>query len=223
MLLNSQRNRLFQILSGSGLQPSDFKESMAGGWYRLELRNKPSSIYFHILRVKEDKEEIYQTTRRPGSSSTPDNKEISSYRAWDSSYTYSCTEEFSRWAASVKLEVDSPDLWAENAKALQLFSSSNSLASEGFSVSELGAVQGQLRMLVQNFEVSDLPDSVKERLIMIARTALLKADNFNKKDWQNWIAGAFANAVSSLGLDGKQIQEVVALVRQAFGGLFLQE
>jgi hypothetical protein len=68
-----------------------------------------------------------------------------------------------------------------------------------------------------------LPDEAKERLTVIARTSLLKADTFNKRDWRNWIAGAFANAVSSLGLNETQIQEIVALVRQAFGGLFLQE
>jgi hypothetical protein len=84
-------------------------------------------------------------------------------------------------------------------------------------------VQGQLRTLVQNFEASDLADEVKGKLTIIARTGLLKAVTFNKRDWQNWIAGAFANAVSSLGLDEKQIQEIIALVRQAFGGLFLQE
>jgi len=78
-------------------------------------------------------------------------------------------------------------------------------------------------MLIQNFDASDLPDEVKEKLVAIARTSLLKAETFNKKDWQNWIAGAFANAVSSLGLNETQIQEVVALVRLAFGGLFLQE
>jgi hypothetical protein len=84
MLLNTQRNRLFEILVEKGLQPSDFKESKSDGTYRIDLRDKPTSIYFLIARSKKDGEDFYQITKRPGLRELPDNKNLIFHRAWDS-------------------------------------------------------------------------------------------------------------------------------------------
>ena len=224
MLLTSQRNRLFQILAENGLQPSIFEEDKGNTWYRIRLRANLNEVFFTVNRNTKDKEDVYEITRRPGDLESPDRTHTRFCKVWSSDYNlYDCIDDFVNWVRLVKSEVDNTDLWDENTKALLLFSSNNIITPERFSISELGATQGQLRMLIQNFDASDLPDEAKEKLVAIARTALLKAEIFNKKDWQNWIAGAFANAVSSLGLDETQIQEIVNLVRMAFGGLFLQE
>lgn len=105
---------------------------------------------------------------------------------------------------------------------MQLFAAPDVLAAERFIIAELGAVQGQLRMLDQSFGRSGLPETAKLKLVEIIQAAILKIETLTKKDWQFWITGAFASAVVILELDEAQRQEVLALIRLAFGGLFLK-
>ncbi len=77
-------------------------------------------------------------------------------------------------------------------------------------------------MLAQLFETSELLREYQPELAELTQTAAVKAETFSKKDWQNWAKGAFGSAIVSLGLDEAQTQELLALVRLAFGGLFLR-
>ena len=222
MLLKSQSNQLFEILSENGLEPLDFTKSQGENWYQLEFSDSAKTLWFEVKQKEADEQgRNYTITKLPGQSPNLDKPTIAKEGYW-SNGGYGVVPEFKEWARAVKKEAAAPDLWAESTKALQLFTSSEAPAADRFMTSELGAVQGQLRMLGQSFSASELPEGAKQKLAEICQTAMIKAETFTKRDWQNWIAGAFANAVAALELDESQRQEVVALVRLAFGGLFLQ-
>ena len=78
-------------------------------------------------------------------------------------------------------------------------------------------------MLGNGFEAATLPEEARLKLIEITQSAATKAELLTKKDWQNWITGSFINAIIGLGLTPVQTQDVLALIRMAFGGLFLNE
>ena len=130
---------------------------------------------------------------------------------------------FHNWASAVKMEVEVPDLWLEATKTAELFAPTADHADDKFTRAELGAVQGQLRMLEHGFEAATLPEEARLKLVEITQTAATKAELLTKKDWQNWITGSFINAIVSSGLTPVQTQEVLNLIRMAFGGLFLNE
>ena len=78
-------------------------------------------------------------------------------------------------------------------------------------------------MLAQLFENSELLREHQTELAALTQNATVKADIFTKKDWQNWVKGAFVSVIVSLELSEIQAQELLALVRLAFGGLFLKQ
>lgn len=78
-------------------------------------------------------------------------------------------------------------------------------------------------MLAQLFDTSELLREHQTELAELTQTAAVKAETFTKKDWQNWIKGAFISVIASLELTEAQTQELLALVRLAFGGLFLKQ
>ena len=119
--------------------------------------------------------------------------------------------------------MQAPDLWLEATRAIKLFESATDPAADKFTIAELGALHGQLRMLGQLFENSELLRAHRQELAELTQTAAVKAETFTKKDWQNWVKGAFVTAITSLELDEAQVQELLALVRLAFGGLFLAQ
>ncbi|MBF9220391.1 hypothetical protein [Hymenobacter ruricola] len=222
-LLTSQRNELFQELAKAGLQPADFRESSAGpnSWYTVEFKDSGVGIKFSV-RLGDSKEDAeYFISKRPGNSSTPNKHEQLKARYWNS-HLEGCVYEFRQWAFDVKREIGIVNFWQEVTKAVQLFELAAEPAADKFTIAELGALHGQLRMLGHLFEASELLKERQAELAELTQSAAVKAETFTKKDWQNWIKGAFISAIASLELTEPQTQELLALIRLAFGGLFLK-
>ena len=78
-------------------------------------------------------------------------------------------------------------------------------------------------MLKQLFVTSELLRTHQNELAELTQMAAVKAEMFTKQDWQNWMKGAFVSIIVSLELSEEQSQELLALVRLAFGGLFLKQ
>ena len=220
MLLKTQRNQLFQELLDNELQPSDFNETMGDNWYRLETKASGKNLWFEIK--SQPKSSTYTIACLPGRPRA-DMPSSTNESDWTNERGYGAFIDFRSWAAAVKCEVEAPDLWLEITKAVQLFEAADDPAPDKFTISELGALHGQLRMLAQLFENSELLREHQTELAALTQTATVKADIFTKKDWQNWVKGAFVSVIVSLELSEIQAQELLALVRLAFGGLFLKQ
>ena len=199
-----------------GLQPNDFSESPSNGRYVIRC-GLNANFYFEIRESPTRTVGSYEISRKPGWPATPHNSNVSNASSWKNLLEY-----LSEWANAVKNELEIPDLWLETTKAVQLFEPVAELAADKFTISELGALHGQLRMLSQLFENSELLREHQTELAELTQTAAVKAETFTKKDWQNWMKGAFVSIIVSLELSEEQSQELLALVRLAFGGLFLK-
>lgn len=225
MLLKTQRNQLFQELIKIGLQPADFTETSGGGWYHMDCLKVSSALRFWVKQVKSIEGEgalEYLITCRPSRNNAPDTLSNEQVFAWNNGH-YGVLPSFRNWANAVKREIDSPDLWLEATKAVHLFESAADPSADKFTIAEIGALHGQLRMLGQLFENSELLQECQTELAELTQTAAVKAETFSKKDWQNWAKGAFGSAIGALELNEAQAQELLALVRLAFGGLFLKQ
>lgn len=223
MLLKSQRNQLFQELTIKGLQPVDFIEMSGDGWYSINS-NVESNIFFRIEQIQsKNKASKYIIRRRPGNYQTADTIHAEEATSWENGGHYDVLSPFRTWTEIVKRQTEAPDLWLEATKAVQLFESATEPNDEKFTIAELGAIHGQLRMLGLLFKDSELLQEYQTELAKLTQLAAVKAETFTKKDWQNWIKGAFISAIASLGLTEEHTQELLALVRLAFGGLFLKQ
>ena len=217
MLLKSQRNQLYQELLDKGLQATDFSESTGERWYKIRC-NPNHDFQFEIRDSPSRKIGSYEIVKKPGGLSNPHHLFAYNANSWNELIGL-----FNSWSLAVKDELDLPDLWLEATKAIQLFESAADPAASGFTIAELGALHGQLRTLTQLFENSELLREHQTELAALTQTATVKADIFTKKDWQNWVKGAFVSVIVSLELSEIQAQELLALVRLAFGGLFLKQ
>ena len=216
MFLKSQRNQLLEEIISQGLQPSDFSESTDGNGYRIKSKQN-LNFFFFITDSPNRTIGSYEITRKPGNWASIHNPQTMNISSWKA-----LVESLGDWASSVKAEVEIPDLWLEATKAVQLFESAADPAADKFTIAELGALHGQLRMLAQLFATSELLQEYLIELAGLTQTAAVKAETFTKKDWQNWIKGAFISAITSLKLTDEQTKELLILVRLAFGGLFLK-
>lgn len=218
MLLKSQRNSFFQTMLNLKLQPTDFEEAINPDFYCIKYKRGGDNLSFFIDYLKKDNTTFYRVTKRPGYSNKPETEAAFKFVDWKD-----VAHSFLNWAQDVKREVEVPDRWLESTKTAELFTPTADPADDKFTRAELGAVQGQLRTLEHSFETANLPEVAQQRLIEIAQTAAIKAELLTKKDWQAWIVGSFISAIISLGLTPIQAQDVLALIRMAFGGLFLNE
>ena len=218
MLLKSQRNQFFQTLLKLELHPSAFEEGVYSETYRIEYKKANENLSFYIDYLEKDNVSFYRVTKRPGYANKPETEASFKFRDWTDVYS-----SFLNWAQDVKREVEASDLWFEATKTAELFAQIADPADDKFNRAELGAVQGQLRMLESGFEAAMLPEEACVKLIEIAQTAASKAETLTKRDWQNWITGSFINAIIGLRLTPAQTQDVLALIRMAFGDLFLNE
>jgi hypothetical protein len=218
MLLKTQRNHFFQTLLKLELQPTAFEEAVDSESYRIKYKKPGENLSFYIDYLQKDNITFYCVAKRPGYSNKPEAEASFKFKDWKDVYA-----SFLNWAQDVKREVEASDLWLEATKTAELFAQTADPADDKFNRAELGAVQGQLRMLESGFEAAMLPEEARVKLIKIAQTAADKAETLTKRDWQNWITGSFINAIIGLKLTPAQTQDVLAFIRMAFGGLFLNE
>ena len=222
MLLKSQRNQLFKNFTIKGLQHIDFIETSGDGWYSINS-NVESNIFFRIEQIQsKNKASRYIIRRRPGNYQTADTTHVEEATSWENGGHYDVLSPFRTWTEIVKRQTEAPDLWLESTKAVQLFESATEPDDEKFTIAELGALHGQLRMLGLLFKDSELLQEYQTELAKLTQLVAVKAETFTKKDWQNWVKGAFVSIMVSLELSEAQAQELLALVRLAFGGLFLK-
>lgn len=210
MLLRSQRNLFFEMLQEAGINPINATEEQSENYYRVDVMVDDVECVFYVSLSRTDS---FEVSTNPGYSYGRDDFVV---EKWEE-----VVECFASWADRVHNELNAPDLWAEATKNAQLFAGTTEAPDNKFTRAELAEVQGQLRQLQQSFAASPLPEAARQKLIELTQTAAVKAEGLTKKDWQNWIIGGFISSITALALNPTQAQEVLKLVKAAFGGLFL--
>lgn len=211
MLLKSQRNQFFKILQEAGINPVAATEVHGDEFYRIDVMVDDVECSFFVSL---DRPDSFEVNLNPGNGYGSDDFAV---EQWEE-----VMDSFAVWAARVRNELATPDLWAEAAKTSQLFAPTTAPSDDKFTRVELAEVQGQLRLLQLSLTHAALPEAAKHKLIELTETAAVKAEGLTKKDWQNWIIGGFISAITALALNPTQASEVLKLVKAAFGGLFLR-
>lgn len=209
MLIRKQRNALYRILQVHGITPTELEELRDESSYELKASLENEEYFFYLKKGLT----VYELSIRPGKHGIT-NEEYP--RTWEE-----VVDIFDTWAKNLKEEISTTDLWAEATKTAQLFAPTAEPSDDKFNRTELAQVQGQLRLLQQSFAASALPEAAKRKLIELTQTTAVAAETHTKRDWLGILVGSFTGAVFSLALNPAQAQEVIKLVRAAFGGLFL--
>lgn len=216
LLLKTQANWLYEQLNQYNLAHQ--LDKLKHETYELKISSSNKKLPFHFVikyYISPNKPTLYDYTvlYNPGFDVNDERYDI---KGWGDLQTV-----FKQWLEYAKRELEAPDLWAEAAKTAQLFAGTTEAPDDKFTRTELAAVQGQLRQLQQSFAAAALPEAARQKLIELTETAAVKAEGLTKKDWQNWIIGGFISSITALALNPTQAQEVLKLVKAAFGGLFL--
>ncbi|GAB3241658.1 hypothetical protein GCM10027346_37340 [Hymenobacter seoulensis] len=212
MLTKTQRNQLVELIQKMDIPINHLQEDRGASAYIIKVLGDISHFTVTINRNSINGEFSVDTIPYVASAGWADLGQT-----WQD--VLKC---FSIWAQQIRADIDAPDLWAEATKTAQLFGNVSEAANDKFTRGELAQVQGQLRQMKQNFATADLPEAAKQKLIDLTAEAAVKAEGLTKKDWQNWIIGGFVSAITGLMLNPTQAQEVLKLVKAAFGGLFLK-
>jgi hypothetical protein len=110
MLLKSQRNQFFTILQEAGINPADATEEQGEEFYRIDVMLDDVNCLFYVSLARIDS---FEVSINPG------------YDYGRSDFVVEKWEEvmecFAVWAERVHDELNAPDLWAEAARAAQLF------------------------------------------------------------------------------------------------------
>ena len=216
-LLKQQHNELLEIILEVGMNPGEFTEvSNSVKLYYIKYGDVHNQFEFTLKSKINHGKASYEVGMRPGRSSNPD------YYVGEVASWISVKINFQSWLNSIKQELETTDLWPQVTNVVQLFEATSTLSTEKFSFAELGALHGQLRMLGQFISKSELLKEHKDKFEELLQMAAVKAEIFTKQDWQHWTKGVFINAIISFKLSEVQAQELLALVRLAFGGLFLK-
>lgn len=214
-LLRLQAHQLQKLMLESGFHLSEFTFRNNDADYAIHHAETDSQF---MIRSQQSGTHPIGCKFSPDLSSahSPKRSGGASFKNWEETVQF-----FQRWLPWAKEEIDAPDLWAEAVKTAQLFTGTTSAPDDKFTRTELAEVQGQLRQLQQSFAAAALSEAARQKLIELTATAAVKAESLTKKDWQQMIIGGFVQAIIGLALNPTQAQEVLKLVKAAFGGLFL--
>jgi len=222
MLSKRQKNELFSLIESSKLNVSEFKFHENT---EIRITHIPSEYYIRFIPIEVSvsgiKTDAIQILVIPDNSKSLIRHKRERHRGNQKEWV-AVVQTFAIWLNTIKEELHTPDLWAEAAKTAQLFTGTAEASDDKFTRTELAEVQGQLRQLQQSFVASALPEAARQKLIELTETAAVKAEGLTKKDWQNWIIGGFISAITGLMLNPTQAQEVLKLVKAAFGSLFFR-
>ncbi len=210
-LLQSQKNKLFDLIVGAGLSPLQFDVFWsADGTQLTEISYKNSRYYFKLYLV--------QTGRRvtfcPGKTTV---KENVNYSGWVTLVSW-----FEIWLENLKRELSQPDKWTELLKSSEQIKWDNqegensqfsyqevegiyaSVNQAKVKIAELGLVENHLRL-------------IGAKLDYIAE----KAKTLGKVDWKNLMMGTLITLVVELALKPETTNALWAIFKEAFQRIIL--
>lgn len=209
-LTKPKRNELFRAVQDAGLSPQEFDLDL--GADETSLRHRPSGAYFVFGGVAGD----YTMRYLAGDGLVEERTELSQYRLM---------QQVTFWLSAVKLDIETPDLWAQLQGEAELLGSISDEAIENspFTVAEQEKITGQLRELkdhvTRTYALSDgQTQLLEERFDYLAAAA----GRVGRKDWVLMVAGVLLGYVLTAALPPEAARDILGTLLTSIGHILRQ-
>lgn len=206
--LKFKRNSIYKAVVEGGLDAAECDFAYDDTDWRVS--HPPSGSYF-LIRSDGGK---YTTTRVVGEGPP-----------WPSqSYTWtSVPDKVKRWAEEVRLDVDTPDLWAELRRTQRVLTGAGYEDDENtpFTPNEQAEILAQLGEIKELIERSDILSeqqmlSVEARLDVLAEAAA----RAGRRDWRLMFGGVILGLIVQQLVPQDVVSNIVEMVSNGLGHLF---
>lgn len=220
-LLPSQRADVWNVISGAGLEPSDFRWHPAGPFYN---RRYPSNLVYmaspEIARVGPFHflfGDFGMIRYFPGRSLDGVARHEDAYvQGWEDRLGY-----LKGWTALLRRELAAGDPWAALISAQDLSRlASSSTDNRPFTDSERLAIRRQLDLLSERVNANPL--LTKEQITaIVSGLAYLSeaATRLGRKDWLTLAMGTVSNIIVGVALNSSQVSTIAAHIFNGAKGL----
>lgn len=213
-LLKSQKNEVFKILQGAGLDPANFK------WTRMAILDIDKVVprlnyldgkYFFEFMIYDDPDQLW-CKFSPGK-----NHIVIVYKSgsWSDQKL-----NFNRWIMYLKREIEAPDLWDEIEKyrANLPLVSNEQLVNEPIPAYEAEEISSKLQLLAdkieEQFKLNEEQNQfVRSKLDYLADAAKRQP----RRDWENIFIAVVINIAFQLALEPTKAQQFWQLVKSILG------
>jgi hypothetical protein len=200
-----QRNEIFQAVEDAGLSPQEFDWDL--GTDESRLRHSPSGAYFDFGGVAGNYVSRYLASEGPVEERTG----LSLTRLM---------AQVKFWLTAVKLDVDTPDLWAQLQRDTELFGavSDEAIGNAPFTPAEQEEIARQLRELrdyvSRTYSLSESQSRLlEERLDYLASAAR----RVGRKDWLLMAAGLILGYVLPAALPPEAAMDILRTLLTSIG------
>lgn len=200
-----QRNEIFEAVQDAGLSPEEFEWDLDADESRL--RHRTFDAYFDFGGVAGN----YTSRYLAGDGPVEERTGLSQYRL---------TEQVKLWLWAVKLDIDTPDLWAQLQREAELFGalSDQSVANLPLTPAEQDEIAGQLRELTKyvsgTYSLSELQTRLLEEKIDYLVVA---ASRVGRKDWLLMAAGLMLSYVLEAVLPSEAARDILKTLLASIG------
>jgi hypothetical protein len=204
-----QRNEVFRAVQAAGFSPSEFELDV--GATETSLRHLPSPSYFIFGGVARR----YYSHCKAGEDLFAERDGMSQFRLM---------EQVEIWLANVKMDTDTPDLWAEfrGDSSLQAALSEEAIANTPFTPKQRDAIVVRMSELKDHVSRTYSLSEAQMRLLSEKLDDLAEAStHMGRKDWRVLVAGAMILYLLEVALPPDAAREVFSLVVRSIGQIVL--
>ncbi|MGC2373130.1 MAG: hypothetical protein WA484_04565 [Solirubrobacteraceae bacterium] len=204
-LRKGQRNAIFRAVEDAGLSPEEFDWDL--GADESTLRHRPSGAYFVFGGVAGDYVSCYLAGEGPVEERTG----LSQYRL---------TQQVQFWLAHLKLDIDTPDLWAQLQGEAELLGAVFDEATENtpLTSAEQEEITGQLRELrdyvSRTYSLSEAQTRLLEEKLDYLAAATSRV---GRKDWLLMAAGLMLSYVLGAALPPEAARDILGTLLTSIG------
>ena len=202
MLTKLERNRIYEAIAQSGLDPAEFKLTVTSA--KAVIFHVPGST-FEFAYMPGKVREAFSTAVRGGIGSINDRYSIKSIVIDGSQETDGAAPDFSHlmidireWANEIKEVSDTPDLWAEIQRNRELITGIQQTDSDNtlFSEDEQRQISAQLQKIKEQIkEQFELTNEQKEQIDARLDEAEEASKRIGRKDWRLLFGGTILNLI----------------------------
>jgi len=216
-LLTSQKNKVLQAIVAEGLNPGSFRwvdvRSQARRYADISRLEGPEGSFFNFDR---DPQSFFLAEYSPGLDQRVTKK---------TGYEWNNFRYVNEWAAALKRELETPDLWAlveAQPKDFQALIETQS-ESDRFTAAELEEVKRGLEEIKEFLFTTEQVSGAQRAMIELRLKYLLDAaPRVGRVDWKNIAFSTFVSILLQLALPpstaGELFRFVVVALRHVLGG-----
>lgn len=208
-LVKTKRNAIIEAIKAAGLEPTEFDIGDDGDEVRIRHRGSDSAIVLHEEGI------LYSGSNVVGDGLP---QPISFY-TWDAAVEYVVLV----WLKEVKLDLETPDLWAELEQQRKMLDVTTTEADENtpFTTDEQAEIAKQLAEIktyvVQTHELSGDQTRALEGQFKYLQDA---AGRMGRTDWRTAAAGVLLTAIVNAVLPGNAAHDALLMLFGSVGHMF---